>query len=84
MVPPPAALPMSFDAPHCSWMPQVEQWLRILQRQRLRVGDFATKAARHAKIVPCMAAWNPQAPPCHWSTKSVAKGMAEVPLAIAV
>ena len=30
---------------HCSWMNQVEQWFSILQRKRLRIADFADKAA---------------------------------------
>jgi transposase len=30
---------------HCSWMNQVEQWFSILQRKRLRISDFADKAA---------------------------------------
>ena len=28
---------------HCSWMNQVEQWLSILRRKRLRIADFASQ-----------------------------------------
>jgi transposase len=28
---------------HCSWMNQVEQWLGILRRKRLRIADFPSK-----------------------------------------
>jgi transposase len=69
-----------FTPTHCSWMNQVEQWFSILQRKRFRVADFASKEDLEAKIMLFIAEWNRHAHPFNWSTKSVAKVMAEAPL----
>jgi hypothetical protein len=63
----------------CSWMNQVEQWCSILQRQRLRIADFDAKDHLQTKIGQFSREWNQHAHPCNWSTKSVAKVMAEGP-----
>jgi hypothetical protein len=68
-----------FTPVHCSWMNQVEQWFSILQRKRLRIVDFESKDHLRAKIDQFIDEWNQQAHPFNWSTKSVAKVMAEVP-----
>ena len=62
---------------HCSWMNQVEQWFSILQRKRLRIADFADKAALAGRLRAFIAEWNRVAHPFKWSTKSVAKVMAK-------
>jgi transposase len=62
---------------HCSWMNQVEQWFSILQRKRLAIADFASKAALADKLLQFVAQWNEQAHPFNWTTKSVAKVMAK-------
>jgi hypothetical protein len=64
---------------HCSWMKQVEQWLSLLQRQRLRIADCESKEHLQAKLSQLMCEWNQHAHPFHWSTKSVAKVMAKAP-----
>jgi DDE superfamily endonuclease len=68
---------MHFTPVHCSWMNQVEQWFSILQRQRLRIADFADKAALAERLQAFIAEWNQVAHPFKWSTKSVAKVMAK-------
>jgi transposase len=68
-----------FTPVHCSWMNQVEQWFSILQRKRLRIADFESKEHLQAKIGQFILEWNLHAHPFNWSTKSVAKIMAEVP-----
>lgn len=68
-----------FTPVHCSWMNQVEQWFSILQRKRFRIADFASKQDLRAKIEQFIAEWNLHAHPFNWSTKSVAKIMAEAP-----
>ena len=65
---------------HCSWMNQVEQWFSILQRKRLRIADFANKAALAERLQAFIAEWNQGAHPFNWSTKSVAKIMAKCKL----
>jgi transposase len=71
-----------FTPVHCSWMHQVEQWFSILQRKRLRIVDFASQADLRAKLIPFIAQWNEGAHPLNWTTKSVAKVMADaVPVA---
>jgi hypothetical protein len=62
---------------HCSWMNQVEQWFSILQRKRLRIADFTTKAHLAERLLAFVAQWNAHAHPFQWSTKSVAKVMAK-------
>jgi len=68
-----------FTPVHCSWMNQVEQWFSILQRKRFRIVDFESKAALAVKIEQFIAEWNQRAHPFNWSTKSVAKIMADTP-----
>ena len=65
---------------HCSWMNQVEQWFSILQRKRLRIADFADKAALAERLQAFIVEWNRVAHPFKWSTKSVAKVMAKCQL----
>ena len=62
---------------HCSWMNQVEQWFSILQRKRLRIADFADKAALAERLRGFIVEWNRVAHPFKWGTKSVAKVMAK-------
>jgi DDE superfamily endonuclease len=62
---------------HCSWMNQAEQWFSIRQRERLRIADFADKAALAERIAAFIDEWNRMAHPFNWSTKSVAKVMAK-------
>jgi transposase len=70
---------------HCSWMNQVEQWFSILQRKRLAIVDFASKAELAEKLHQFIAQWNEQAHPFQWTTKSVAKVMAKcLPAAVAL
>jgi transposase len=66
-----------FPPVHCSWMNQVEQWFSILQRQRLRIADFADKKHLSQRLLAFVAEWNEHAHPFQWSTKSVAKVMAK-------
>jgi transposase len=66
---------------HCSWMDQVEQWFSILQRKRLRIADFADKAALAERLQAFIKEWSRVAHPFKWSTKSVAKVMAKCQLA---
>lgn len=68
-----------FTPVHCSWMNQVEQWFSILQRKRFRIADFASKHDLRAKIAQFIEEWNRQAHPFNWTTKSVAKIMADAP-----
>ena len=65
---------------HCSWMNQVEQWFSILQRKRLAIVDFASKAELAEKLQLFIAQWNEQAHPFHWTKKSVARVMAKCDL----
>jgi transposase len=65
---------------HCSWMNQVEQWFSILQRKRLAVVDFASKAELAERLHQFIAQWNEQAHPFNWTKKSVAKVMAKCQL----
>jgi putative transposase len=68
---------LHFTPGHCSWLHQVEPWFSILQRQRLRIVDFAAQADLRAKLLQFIAEWNERAHPVNWTTKSVAKVMAE-------
>jgi transposase len=63
---------------HCSWLNQIEQWFSILQRKRLRIVDFASTTDLQAKLGQFIAEWNERAHPFNWTTKSVAKVMADV------
>jgi hypothetical protein len=51
----------------------------IFQRKRLRIADFESKEQLQAKLGQCIREWNQHGHPFNWFTKSVAKGMAEVP-----
>ena len=68
-----------FTPVHCSWMNQVEQWFSILQRKLFRLVDFASKADMAAKIDLFIREWNDHAHPFNWTTKSVAKVIADRP-----
>ena len=68
-----------FTPVHCSWMNQVEQWFSILQRKRFRIADFSSKSDLAAKLDQFIVEWNERAHPFNWSTKSVAKVMADAP-----
>ena len=68
-----------FTPVHCSWMNQVEQWFSILQRKRFRFADFDSKQAMDVAITQFIQEWNAHAHPFNWSTKSVAKIMADAP-----
>jgi transposase len=72
-----------FTPVHCSWMNQIEQWFSILQRKRFGIADFASKEDLHAKLMEFIEQWNQHAHPFNWSSKSVAKIMADSPMAIA-
>jgi hypothetical protein len=62
---------------HCSWMSQVEQWFSMLQRKRLWISDFSSLDALAERLMAFVAAWNAQAHPFKWPTKSVARMMAK-------
>ena len=66
-----------FTPVHGSWMNQVEQWFSILQRKRLRIVNFTNKDELVQRILAFVAQWNECAHPFNWSTKSVAKVMAQ-------
>lgn len=72
-----------FTPVHCSWMNQIEQWFSILQRKRFRIADFKSKSDLRHKVEQFIAEWNSHAHPFNWTTKSVAKVMAEAELDIA-
>jgi transposase len=73
-----------FPPVHCSWMNQVEQWFSILQRKRLRVADFADLAQLAERLQAFVAEWNQRAHPFQWSSKSVAKVMAQCERALPI
>jgi len=66
-----------FPPGHCSGMNQVEQWVSIVQRKRLRIADCTNKAHVAERVMAFIAEWHEPAHPCQWSTKSVAKVMAK-------
>lgn len=70
---------LHFTPVHCSWMNQVEQWFSILERKRFRIADFHSIQDLRTKIEQFIDQWNNQAHPFNWSTRSVAKVMADVP-----
>ena len=72
-----------FTPVHCSWLNQVEPWFSILQRKRLRIVDFVSAADLQAKLAQFIAEWNEVAHPFNWTTKSVAKVMADAVAAAA-
>ena len=73
-----------FTPVHSSWLNQIEQWFSILQRKRLRIADFPSKAAMAEKIMQFISQWNGKAHPFNWTTKSVVKIMAKSPYTIAI
>jgi hypothetical protein len=66
-----------FPPVHCSWMNQVEQWFSIIQKKRLGLADFGSKEILREKILQYIAHYNEHAHPFNWTTKSVAKVMAQ-------
>jgi len=56
-------------------MNQVEQWFSILQRKRLCIADFASKAELVERLQAFIRESNQVAHPFNWTTKSVAKIM---------
>ena len=58
-------------------MNQVEQWFSILQRKRLRILDFSDLDHLAERLLAFVAEWNTHAHPFNWSSKSVAKVMAQ-------
>ncbi len=68
---------LAFPPGHGSWRHQAEQWCASLPRQRLRMADCAEKKPLAHRLMACVAAWNAQAHPLQWSTKSVAQVMAK-------
>jgi transposase len=62
---------------HCSWMNQVEQWLGILRRKRLRIADFPSKEHLADRLMAFIREWNEIAHPFNWTSKSVVKVMAK-------
>ena len=68
---------------HCSWMNQVEQWLSILTRKRLRMPRVADLAALGAAITAFIADWNAHPHPFRWTIRSFAKIIAKVEATLA-
>ena len=66
-----------FTPVYCSWLNQVEQWFSILQQKRFRVVDFESKEHLQEKLRQFINEWNASAHPFNWTTKSVAKLMAD-------
>ena len=66
-----------FPPVHGSWRNQVEQWCAIVQRKRWQTADLADKKPLAERLMALVTAWNEQAHPFRWSTKSVAKVMAK-------
>lgn len=62
-----------FTPVHCSWMNQVEQWFGVLQRKRLRLSDFASKADLSAAIGRFITESNDNAHPFRWDQRSAEK-----------
>jgi len=63
----------NFTPVHCSWMNQVEQWFSIMQRKRLTIADFASKADLQDKIYVFIEQWNGTAKAFNWSDKTKLK-----------
>jgi len=61
-------------------MNQVEQWFSILQRKRLRIANFASKADLRDKLMAFIAEYNQHAHPFKWTPQSVAKVVAKLEL----
>jgi len=64
---------LHFTPVHCSWMNQIEQWFSILQRQCLRLGNFADKPELATGIETFIEEWNSGAHPFKWTEKSFEK-----------
>ena len=62
---------------HGAWLNPGEPWCSMLQRKRWRSVDVASTADLQAKLMPFMAEWKAMAHPFNWTTKSVAKVMAD-------
>ena len=54
-------------------MNQVEQWFSILQRKRLTIANFASKADIEEKIYAFIDQWNEIAHAFNWSEKTKLK-----------
>ena len=53
---------------HASWVNQIEIWFGILQRRILKRGDFANRAALHARVDGFIQHWNRcEAHPFRWT-----------------
>jgi hypothetical protein len=59
------------------WMNQVEPWFSIVQRKRLRILDCSDLDQLADHLMSFVAAWNTDAHPFNWSTKSEALVMAK-------
>jgi transposase len=75
----PSRFRVHFTPVHGSWMNHVEQWFSIRPRTRFSIVDVESKDHLRAKIDQFIDEWNQPAHPFNWSTKSVAKVMAEAP-----
>jgi transposase len=62
-----------YTPPHCSWINQVEQWFSILQRKRLKFGDFESLDDLDDKIIKFIIEWDENPHPFNWSKKSFDK-----------
>lgn len=72
-----------FTPVHCSWMNQVEQWFSILQRNRLRIPNFADLNDLAQKIQQFVGEWNQIAVPFGWTPDSFSKVLAKAEAALA-
>ncbi len=68
-----------FTPIHCSWLNPIEQWFGLLQRKRLRYASFASPDDLHLKLRRFISQWNERAHPFAWTSRSVAKVMANAP-----
>jgi hypothetical protein len=71
-----------FTPVHCSWMNQVEPWLGIVQRKRLRYPNFPDLAALTAALLQFIAAWNAIAHPFRWTAASFDEVLAKAEAAL--
>jgi len=72
-----------FTPVHCSWMNQVEQWFSILQRNRLRIPNFADLKDLAEKIQRFISEWNQIAAPFAWTPTSFSKVLAKAEASLA-
>jgi len=68
-----------FTPGHWSGMNPVEQWFSIFQRTRLRMVAVISQDDLRATLEQFICEWHQHAHPFNWSTKSVAKVMAQAP-----